>query len=187
MPHQELPSPQASFTQQGVPTHVDLVLPVLRAIHQLGGSARSTEITDHILSTYPDSETLLEHHYPGRPEKKVFTDRIAWARSTAKFIGATESPSRGVALLTDLGERLVALGDARAHEQIQELFKKHQRQQRLDKQANSPEQASTPTQTDNVSSAPSDSPDQAIINDAADDDTAQDADWKKGLMHEVRH
>ena len=90
MPNQELPSPQASFTQQGVPTHVDLVLPVLRAIHHLGGSARSTEITEHILSTYPDSETLLEHHYPGRPEKKVFTDRIAWARSTAKFIGATE-------------------------------------------------------------------------------------------------
>lgn len=185
MPNQELPSPQASFTQQGVPTHVDLVLPVLRAIHHLGGSARSTEITEHILSTYPDSETLLEHHYPGRPEKKVFTDRIAWARSTAKFIGATESPSRGVALLTDLGERLVALSDTEAHEQIDKLFKKNQRQQRLDKQANSPDQTSTPTQTDDVGNPSSDSPDQAIIDDAADDDTAQDADWKSQLLHRL--
>ena len=120
-----------------------------------------------------------------RVARLAFPDRIAWARSTAKFIGATESPSRGVALLTDLGERLVALGDARAHEQIQELFKKHQRQQRLDKQANSPEQASTPTQTDDVGNPSSDSPDQAIIDDAADDDTAQDADWKNQLLHRL--
>ena len=77
------------------------------------------------------------------------------------------------------------MSDTEAHEQIDKLFKKNQRQQRLDKQANSPDQTSTPTQTDDVGNPSSDSPDQAIIDDAADDDTAQDADWKSQLLHRL--
>ena len=179
-------SSQISFTQQGVPTHVELVLPVLRAIHQLGGSARSSEITELILGTYPDAEALLEHHYTGNPEKKVFTDRIAWARSTAKFIEATESPSRGVALLTDLGEQLVAMDEKRAHERIEELFRESQKQQRLTKAAkNSQKTPSHQTEDDADSELLSSTPAQEIVEDAAEDDTAHDADWKSVLLNRL--
>jgi restriction system protein len=49
-----------SFTQQGMPTHQQLVVPVIRAVVELGGSAKAREITDHVLDTYPQAERLLQ-------------------------------------------------------------------------------------------------------------------------------
>lgn len=184
MTTQEPSSPQASFTEQGVPTHIELVLPVLRAIRQLGGSARTAEITDQILSTFPDADALLEYHYPGKPQKKVFTGRINWARSTAKAIGATESPALGVSLLTEPGERLANLADAQAQEQIHELYRHHQKQRRIEKSKESNAASSLPDLDNNVQSI-SDDPDQDIVDDAAADDTSQDADWKTTLLHRL--
>ena len=65
-----------SFTERGIPTHQQLVVPVLKAMHVLGGSARANEITEHVLELVPGSEDLQQITYPTRPNLSVLIDRI---------------------------------------------------------------------------------------------------------------
>lgn len=48
-----------SFTAQGMPTHSELVLPTLRAVSALGGSAQAGEIADQVTEAFPGAEDLL--------------------------------------------------------------------------------------------------------------------------------
>ena len=65
-----------SFTERGIPTHQQLVVPVLKAMHVLGGSARTNEITEQVLELVPGSEDLQQITYPTRPNLSVLIDRI---------------------------------------------------------------------------------------------------------------
>ena len=122
-----------SFTEQGMPTHQQLVIPVVRAVGELGGSAKAREITDQVLDTYPDVERLLEMTYTTRHNQSVLIDRIAWGRSTAKLIGALEQPSKGMYITTDLGEELLAVSEDEALRRIRDLDREYNRQQRRKK------------------------------------------------------
>lgn len=163
-----------SFTQQGMPTHQLLVVPVIRAVVELGGSAKAREITDHVLDHYPDAERLLQMTYPNRPEKSVLTDRIAWGRSTAKLIGALEQPSAGMYLTTDLGEELLGLQEEEALRRIRDLDREYSRQQRRKKA----EKAATL----DVSEVDEEEPSAEVLaeTDAEDDDFG--AVWKVQLL-----
>lgn len=163
-----------SFTQQGMPTHQQLVVPVIRAVVELGGSAKAREITDQVLDHYPDAERLLQMTYPNRPEKSVLTDRIAWGRSTAKLIGALEQPSTGMYLTTDLGEELLGVSEEEALRRIRDLDREYSRQQRRKKA----EKAATP----DVSEVDEEEPSAEVLaeTDAEDDDSG--AVWKVQLL-----
>lgn len=163
-----------SFTQQGMPTHQQLVVPVIRAVVELGGSAKAREITDQVLEHYPDAERLLQMTYPNRPEKSVLTDRIAWGRSTAKLIGALEQPSTGMYLTTDLGEELLGVSEEEALRRIRDLDREYSRQQRRKKA----EKAATP----DVSEVDEEEPSAEVLaeTDAEDDDSG--AVWKVQLL-----
>lgn len=163
-----------SFTQQGMPTHQQLVVPVIRAVVELGGSAKAREITDQVLEHYPDAERLLQMTYPNRPEKSVLTDRIAWGRSTAKLIGALEQPSTGMYLTTDLGEELLGLQEEEALRRIRDLDREYSRQQRRKKA----EKAATP----DASEVDEEEPSAEVLaeTDAEDDDSG--AVWKVQLL-----
>lgn len=76
------------------------MLPAIRAVAELGGSAKAKEIIDHIVENYPDADDLLQVTYPNRPDVAVFPERTSWGRSTAKLIGALEQLSRGMYLTT---------------------------------------------------------------------------------------
>lgn len=163
-----------SFTQQGMPTHQQLVIPVIRAVVELGGSAKSREITDHVLDNYPDAERLLQMAYPNRPEKPVLTDRVAWGRSTAKLIGALEQPSTGMYLTTDLGEEVLSLSEEEALHRIRDLDREYSRQQRKKKAEN--------TVALDVSEVNDEEPSAEVLaeTDAEDDDSV--AGWKVQLL-----
>lgn len=163
-----------SFTQQGMPTHQQLVVPVIRAVAELGGSAKSREITDHVLDNYPDAERLLQMTYPNRPEKPVLTDRVAWGRSTAKLIGALEQPSTGMYLTTDLGEEVLSLSEEEALRRIRDLDREYSRQQRKKKAEN--------TVALDVSEVNDEEPSAEVLaeTDAEDDDSV--AGWKVQLL-----
>src|SRR5699024_12052408 len=97
------------FTERGMPTHQQLVLPVLRSLSELGGSAKSREILDHVIDSYPDAERLMEMVYPKNPDKQVFLNRAAFGRSLAKRIGVFEQTSRVRYLLTSVCKHLFYL------------------------------------------------------------------------------
>lgn len=115
------------MTPEDVPSYQDLILPTVRAVSELGRSAKAREITTRVLEDLAPSEELLAVTLPNRPDEPVFVARLQWARSYAKLIGALESPARAVFLLTSLGAALVAMLEKEATERIRVLDREFRR------------------------------------------------------------
>jgi restriction system protein len=96
------------------------MLPVVRAVLELGGSGNSREISESVIESEGFSEDLLAVTYEGR-EKSILVDRLDWARSYCKLGGVLESPKRGLFLITDLGREIAALPDSEAHKKLKEI------------------------------------------------------------------
>lgn len=119
-----------SFTELGMPTHQQLVVPIVKAVNRLGGSAKVSEMAEEVLDLVPNSEELVLATYPNRPNDSVLIERIGWGRATAKRIGVLEQPDRGMYLLTDAGEQLLKLSDDLAYERVRELDREAYRAKR---------------------------------------------------------
>jgi restriction system protein len=115
------------MTPEDLPSYSDLILPAVSAVNTLGGSAKAREITGQVLSDLGATDEMLAVMQPARPDASVLLERIAWARSYAKLIGALESPARGVFLLTGLGKELLNLDPERAHQRTLELDRIYRR------------------------------------------------------------
>lgn len=168
-----------SFTAQGMPTHSELVLPTLRAVSALGGSAQAGEIADQVAEAFPGAEDLLRVAYPNRPAQSVFLDRAAWARSTAKLIGALEQPARGMYLTTALGEELLLIPESAAFDKVRELEREYARAQREKKRAHATTDPSA-TLTNDHEDEPS-----ADVVAEADSEDDQTASWKPQLLQRL--
>lgn len=107
---------------------MELILPTIRAVSSLGQSAKAGEIKSKVTDDLEIGEDMLSVVYPNRPDQPVFLDRLDWARSYAKQIGALESPSRGVFLITELGKKLLALPEAEAHSKVRDLDRNFRRE-----------------------------------------------------------
>ena len=115
------------MTPEELPTYSDLILPTVQAVATLGRSAKAREITTQVLHDLAPSEEMLSIAFPGRADESILMSRIQWARSYAKLIGALESPSRGVFLLTGLGDTLLGLPGEEARERISQLDREYRR------------------------------------------------------------
>jgi restriction system protein len=101
-----------------LPKYNELMLPVLKAVQRLGGSAGGAEITEAVAAGFTDEQLSLQ--YPNRA-RSVLLDRIDWARSYCKLSGTLDSPRRKLFLLTDLGREIVGLDDAQARTRLAAL------------------------------------------------------------------
>lgn len=110
-----------------LPRYSDFILPSIRAVQALGGSAKAKEIREHVLEGIDDAEAMLAVTRPNRPDASVLIERIDWGRSYAKLIGALETPSRGLYLLTALGKELLTLPVADAEQQVLDLDREFRR------------------------------------------------------------
>lgn len=164
----------ASFTDQGIPTHQELVIPALQAVASLGGSTESGEIVDYVIEHYPNSESLLEITYPKRPSVAVLPERVAWARSMAKLIGALEQPTRGMYLITKLGEGLLQLPEEKALEKVRDLDRDYYRQQRQRKLSDSAQNSSRQIEDSQPSAE--------VLADTESDKAATGSEWKAQLL-----
>ena len=86
-----------------IPKHLDLLMPTLRALEDLGGSAH----IDELLQRVAENEKLTDEQLAIRrsPEHHMglLDYRLAWARNYLKNIGAIENSARGVWTLTPFG------------------------------------------------------------------------------------
>jgi restriction system protein len=112
-----------------LPSYGELMLPVVRAVLELGGSGTSREISESVIETEGFSDDLLAVTYDGR-EKSILLDRMDWARSYCKLGGVLESPKRGLFLITDLGREISALPDLEADERLKEVDRSVRRARR---------------------------------------------------------
>lgn len=163
-----------SFTELGMPTHQQLVVPILKAVNRLGGSAKVSEMAEEVLELIPNSEELVLATYPNRPNDSVLIERIGWGRATAKRIGVLEQPDRGMYLLTDAGEQLLKLSDDLAYERVRELDREAYRAKRKLKKK---EEDGVPQEEED------DVPDQEILTESNEE--AKDRDWKSQLLNRL--
>jgi restriction system protein len=111
-----------SMTAGDLPAYNDLIYPTLVAVSELGGSAKSREITARVIEDLQVPDEMLEITYGTRErEKSVFVDRLDWARSYAKLGGALESPRRALFLLTTKGREILALPEDEARKHILDM------------------------------------------------------------------
>jgi restriction system protein len=84
------------FSKDDVPSHKDLFNPLLRALHELGGSGTIDEITEEVidLEDIPDGVANVLHSEGGSRTELEY--RLAWARTYLKKYGLLDNPSRGV-------------------------------------------------------------------------------------------
>ncbi|WP_400765476.1 restriction endonuclease [Methylosinus sporium] len=88
-----------------LPKFDELMIPTLRALKALGGSASNEELHDWVaddLQLAPDVRDLP--HGDGSMTELRY--RLHWARSYLKGVGAINNSERGVWTLTDAGERV---------------------------------------------------------------------------------
>lgn len=114
-------------TAKDLPRYSDFILPVVKAVGALGGSAQASEVVEHVLADFNPTEEMLAVTFENRPHHSVLIDRILWGRSYAKLIGALESPKTGVFLITALGKRLLTLPESEARRQVLQLDREYRR------------------------------------------------------------
>ena len=124
------------MTPEDLPAYSDLILPVIRAVEKLGGSAQAAEIVEQVLADLDPSEEALAVTFANRPHHSVLIDRIMWARSYAKLIGGLDSPKRAVFLLTPLGRELLALPEEEGQRRTHELNREFRRSRPQRRRAN---------------------------------------------------
>src|SRR3989442_14820109 len=85
-----------------VPTYDGLFNPLLRAMHELGGSASVGEQEDKVAQLLNLSEEEASEIHRGNRSKLSY--RLAWARNYLKRAGLLENSARGVWALTANGK-----------------------------------------------------------------------------------
>ena len=93
------------MSQLELPRYDEFMLPILEALTELGGSARR----DEVIASVADREGLTAEQLEARHETtgvSVAADRIGWALSYLKKIGAVDNSSRGVWAITETGQRI---------------------------------------------------------------------------------
>ncbi len=104
-----------------MPPYKDFLLPVLRAVQALGGTAHAKEITAWMVENLALDDDAVTVEYPNRPGESILLDRMAWARSYDKLGGLVETPQRGLYVLTAEGKRVLSLPDDEARELVDEM------------------------------------------------------------------
>lgn len=95
-----------------LPTREDLLFPVLKALEARGGAASNQEILEQVASDMALSDEALDAPRGNGPPSEVGY-RLGWARTYLRYIGAVESPSRGVWAITERGREISGPAEAR--------------------------------------------------------------------------
>ena len=108
-----------------VPSYRTFMLPVLRAVVRMGGSASTRQLNDEVRAMV-DPEGRWDEVENASGGLKIH-NRIGWATLYCKRGGLLDSPGRALYLITDEGARVAALSDADASGPLEEAYRVAQR------------------------------------------------------------
>lgn len=86
-----------------IPAYNELLWPTLRAVRELGHTAKLEEIDEKVIEQEGFTEDQMSVLHKDGPRSEI-EYRLAWARTYLKGIGALDNPQRGVWVTTDLGK-----------------------------------------------------------------------------------
>jgi restriction system protein len=107
------------MTELIIPTPDKLMWPTLKAIRELGGSARNSEIEVKVIEIEKYSDEVIASMHNERQSRIQY--RLAWARTQLKTIGAVESRETTVWVLTDIGQ---SISESNMYEALKNLRKR---------------------------------------------------------------
>lgn len=174
-----------SVTPEELPAYSDLILPTVRAVVALGGSATAREVTSRVVSDLSPSDEMLAVGHPKRPDDSVLMERIQWARSYAKLIGALESPKRGVFLVTTLGKELIAMPEDAGQRRTLELdreFRRNRPKRNKERTA-----APVPADPEEAEAAAEEAEEEATLFRAEETGNAPEQRWQDVLLARLHH
>jgi restriction system protein len=113
-----------------IPSYDELLWPTLRAIRELGHTARLEEVDEKVVEQEGFSEQQMAVLHKDGPRSEI-EYRLAWARTYLKGIGALDNPQRGVWVTTDAGKRF----EERELEPLRQIYLGKLREERTTKKA----------------------------------------------------
>ncbi len=87
-----------------IPAYNELQWPTLRAVRDLGHTAKNEEIDEKVIQQEGFSEEQMAVLHKDGPRSEI-EYRLAWARTYLKGMGALDNPQRGVWVTTDQGKK----------------------------------------------------------------------------------
>ncbi|PWG03756.1 restriction endonuclease [Sphingosinicella humi] len=100
------------------------MLPTLKALHALGGSASIEEIQDRLVSDMGLTPEQMEAAYP-KSGALIAPDRMSWARSYLKIAGLLKRAGKGIWVLTDQGREATGMTPAQLKAHVKKLSAPH--------------------------------------------------------------
>ena len=83
------------------PDHLELIVPTIKALKEMGGTATPAEITNKVIELEKYPEEIQTEPQKGDGYRTKLEYRLAWARTyMKKFLNAVEDKSRGLWSLT---------------------------------------------------------------------------------------
>jgi len=116
-----------------VPTFDELMLPLFKALKELGGSASIAEIDEKVGEILALPEEVLERpHNPERSNQTEFQYRLAWARTYLKQYGLIENSSRGVWVIAPDKRDLESFDPQQVVREVREQHRQEREARQLD-------------------------------------------------------
>ena len=109
-----------------VPSHDNLFNPLLKAFHDLGGSASITELEEGVAEILKLTPEEIEEPHDGSRSKLAYS--LAWARTYLKMVGLLENSSRGVWALTAEGQKTKDVDKIAVKRKVQALARKQKQE-----------------------------------------------------------
>lgn len=103
-----------------VPTYDNLFNPLLKVLHQLGGSGSNPETEERVAETL--NLTEKEINEPHRWGRTKLNYNLAWARTYLKLYGIIENSARGVWALTKRGKGIKKVDKEHVKKYVNRLF-----------------------------------------------------------------
>mgnify|MGYP006274120193 FL=1 len=124
-----------------IPKYDELFNPVLRALHDLGGSATNQELEDKVIELLWLPEEEAYERREGKSQTRL-NYRTAWAKSYLKKHGLVDNTERGVWALTAEGQKTTEVDPGQVKATVREEFAKKKRN--ADTETHDPDEEETP-------------------------------------------
>jgi len=129
-----------------MPRYHELMNPLLKALHELGGSGSIEEMSSRVSEFLDLSEDVLS--IPHDPEKSSQTEleyRLAWARTYLKRYGILDNSERGVWVIVPDKREVTAVNPQEVVKKVRDMIRKEREEQQITGQTEEelPEEAET--------------------------------------------
>ncbi len=118
-----------------IPTVRELMLPVLLAIKELGGSGAIAELDNAAIKIANLTEEQLDEVFPegtNNAGKSKVIYRLAWARTHLRLIGALVNSQHGVWAITEQGRTCLRMEPTRAVVALNKAWAEYEKNRRLE-------------------------------------------------------